>query len=107
VVALARGKYQGFNNHHLTKKLQEHEQIELIRFQFPMTFEDEIVAKVIRIGDCANSLGLELSGILQSPAMERETAGEQSPPGLNSDNFAAALFRVAQVPPALAASRYP
>jgi hypothetical protein len=69
VVALARGKYQGFNNHHLTKKLQEHEQIELIRFQFPMTFEDEIVAKVIRIGDCANSLGLELSGILQSPAM--------------------------------------
>ena len=27
------------NNHHLTKKLQEHEQIELIRFQFPMTFE--------------------------------------------------------------------
>jgi len=31
VVALARGKYQGFNDHHLTEKLKEHEQIELSR----------------------------------------------------------------------------
>jgi transposase len=31
VVALARGKYQGFNDHHLTEKLKEQEQIELSR----------------------------------------------------------------------------
>ena len=31
VVALARGKYQGFNDHHLTEKLKEHEQIALSR----------------------------------------------------------------------------
>jgi transposase len=31
VVALARGKYQGFNDHHLTDKLKEHEQIFLSR----------------------------------------------------------------------------
>ena len=31
VVALARGKYQGFNDHHLTEKHKEHEQIELSR----------------------------------------------------------------------------
>jgi transposase len=31
VVALARGKYQGFNDHRLTEKLKEHEQIELSR----------------------------------------------------------------------------
>ena len=29
IVELARGKYQGFNDHHLTEKLKEHEQIEL------------------------------------------------------------------------------
>jgi transposase len=31
VVELARGKYQGFNDHHLTEKLKEQEQIELSR----------------------------------------------------------------------------
>ena len=31
VVELAQGKYQGFNDHHLTEKLKEHEQIELSR----------------------------------------------------------------------------
>jgi transposase len=31
IVELARGKYQGFNDHHLTEKLKEHEQIELSR----------------------------------------------------------------------------
>jgi transposase len=31
VVELARGKYHGFNDHHLTEKLKEHEQIELSR----------------------------------------------------------------------------
>lgn len=31
VLALARGKYQGLNDHHLTEKLKEHEQIELSR----------------------------------------------------------------------------
>ena len=31
VVQLAQGKYQGFNDHHLTEKLKEHEQIELSR----------------------------------------------------------------------------
>jgi transposase len=31
VVQLARGKYQGFNDHHLTEKLKEHEQIDLSR----------------------------------------------------------------------------
>lgn len=31
VVELARGKYQGFNDHHLTEKLNEHEQIDLSR----------------------------------------------------------------------------
>lgn len=31
IVELARGKYQGFNDHHLTEKLQEQEQIELSR----------------------------------------------------------------------------
>lgn len=31
VVALARGKYQGFNDHHLTEKLKEQEQIDLSR----------------------------------------------------------------------------
>jgi hypothetical protein len=31
VVALARGKYQGFNDHNLTEKLKEHEQIEFSR----------------------------------------------------------------------------
>jgi transposase len=31
VVELARGKYQGFNDHHLTEKLKEKEQIELSR----------------------------------------------------------------------------
>jgi len=31
VVQLARGKYQGFNDHHLTEKLKEQEQIELSR----------------------------------------------------------------------------
>ena len=31
VVELARGKYQGFNDHHLTEKLKEHEQIDLSR----------------------------------------------------------------------------
>lgn len=31
VVQLARGKYQGFNDHHLTEKLEEQEQIELSR----------------------------------------------------------------------------
>jgi transposase len=31
VLALARGKYQGFNDHHLTEKLKEQEQIELSR----------------------------------------------------------------------------
>jgi transposase len=31
VVALARGKYQGFNDHHLTEKLKEQESIELSR----------------------------------------------------------------------------
>ena len=31
VVTLARGKYQGFNDHHLTEKLKEQEQIELSR----------------------------------------------------------------------------
>jgi transposase len=31
VVALARGKYQGFNDHHLTEKLKEQEHIELSR----------------------------------------------------------------------------
>jgi len=31
IVELARGKYHGFNDHHLTEKLKEHEQIELSR----------------------------------------------------------------------------
>ena len=31
VMELARGKYRGFNDHHLTEKLKEHEQIELSR----------------------------------------------------------------------------
>jgi len=31
IVKLARGKYQGFNDHHLTEKLEEQEQIELSR----------------------------------------------------------------------------
>ena len=31
IVELARGKYQGFNDHHLTEKLKEYEQIELSR----------------------------------------------------------------------------
>ena len=31
VVALARRKYQGFNDHHLTEKLKEHEKIDLSR----------------------------------------------------------------------------
>jgi transposase len=31
VVELARGKYQGFNDHHLTEKLKEQEKIELSR----------------------------------------------------------------------------
>ena len=31
IVELAQGKYQGFNDHHLTEKLKEHEQIELSR----------------------------------------------------------------------------
>lgn len=31
VVQLAQGKYQGLNDHHLTEKLKEHEQIELSR----------------------------------------------------------------------------
>ena len=31
IVELARGKYQGFNDHHLTEKLKEQEQIELSR----------------------------------------------------------------------------
>ncbi len=31
VLELARGKYQGFNDHHLTEKLEEQEQIELSR----------------------------------------------------------------------------
>ena len=31
VVELARGKYLGFNDHHLTEKLKEHEQIDLSR----------------------------------------------------------------------------
>jgi transposase InsO family protein len=31
VVELARRKYQGFNDHHLTEKLKEHEQIDLSR----------------------------------------------------------------------------
>jgi transposase len=31
VVELAQGKYQGFNDHHLTEKLKEHERIELSR----------------------------------------------------------------------------
>ena len=31
VVQLARGKYQGFNDHHLTEKLKEQEQIDLSR----------------------------------------------------------------------------
>jgi len=31
VVALALGKYQGFNDHHLTEKLKEQEQIDLSR----------------------------------------------------------------------------
>lgn len=31
IVELARGRYQGFNDHHLTEKLQEQEQIELSR----------------------------------------------------------------------------
>lgn len=31
VVELAQGKYQGFNDHHLTEKLKEHEQIDLSR----------------------------------------------------------------------------
>ena len=35
VVALARGKYQGFNDHHLTEKLKEQEQIELNREKSP------------------------------------------------------------------------
>jgi hypothetical protein len=30
-VKLAQGKYQGFNDHHLTEKLKEQEQIELSR----------------------------------------------------------------------------
>jgi len=30
-VELARGKYQGFNDHHLTEKLQEQEKIKLSR----------------------------------------------------------------------------
>ena len=35
VVELARGKYQGFNDHHLTEKLKEQEQIELSREKGP------------------------------------------------------------------------
>jgi len=31
IVELARGKYQGFNDHHLTEKLQEQEQIDVSR----------------------------------------------------------------------------
>jgi transposase len=31
VLELARGKYQGFNDHHLTEKLKEQESIELSR----------------------------------------------------------------------------
>src|SRR5262245_9235826 len=31
ILQLARGKYRGFNDHHLTEKLKEHEQIELSR----------------------------------------------------------------------------
>ena len=31
VVALAREKYEGFNDHHLTEKLKEDEQVELSR----------------------------------------------------------------------------
>jgi hypothetical protein len=34
VVALARGKYQGFNDHRLTEKLKEQEQIELSREKY-------------------------------------------------------------------------
>ena len=33
IVELAKGKYQGFNDHHLTEKLKEQEQIELRREQ--------------------------------------------------------------------------
>ena len=31
IVELAKGKYRGFNDHHLTEKLMEHEEIELSR----------------------------------------------------------------------------
>lgn len=44
VVQLARGKYQGFNDHHLTEKLKEQEEIELSR---------EKVRRVLR----ANGIG--------------------------------------------------
>ena len=44
VLALARGKYQGFNDHHLTEKLKEQEKIELSR---------EKVRRVLR----ANGIG--------------------------------------------------
>ena len=34
IVELAQGKYRGFNDHHLTEKLKEQEQIELVERKF-------------------------------------------------------------------------
>src|SRR4029453_1665390 len=35
IVELAKGKYRGFNDHHLTEKLREQEEIELSREKIP------------------------------------------------------------------------
>jgi hypothetical protein len=35
IMELARGKYRGFNDHHLTEKLKEQEQIEMSRENGP------------------------------------------------------------------------
>ena len=44
VVALARGKYQGFNDHHLTEKLKEQKQIELSREKVRRILRSEGIA---------------------------------------------------------------
>ena len=61
VLELARGKYQGFNDHHLTEKLKEQESIELSR---------EKVRRILR----AEGIGSPRSGAGSSTEAERKTS---------------------------------
>lgn len=76
-----------------------------MRIQFPMTFEDEIVAKWFGL-ETARILLDSSYRLLQSAGIRaRNDWRSKAGAGSTEINLLGAVFHVAQVPPALTASR--